>query len=55
MKITGVLCEQAAIRNDFRAGVLKSYTVKCIDIQLQLARADSETMAGQAGIAVNLL
>ena len=35
MKITGVFCEQAAIRNDFRAGVLKSYTVRCIDIQLQ--------------------
>ena len=35
MKITGVFCEQAAIRNDFRAGVLKSYTVKCIDIWLQ--------------------
>ena len=26
---------EAAIRNDFRAGVLKSYTVKCIDIRIQ--------------------
>ena len=34
-KITVLLCEQAAIRNDFRAGVLKSYTIKCIDIWLQ--------------------
>ena len=48
---------QAAIRHDFRAGVLikELYGKVYRHTATIKARADSEAMAGQAGVAVNLL